>query len=373
MQGKETPDDAMGQVYVGLDVCKDRLDGHIHPANHTLPVSNDHAGVKTLMRALGALNVALIVLEATGKHHRMAARLLAAAGYQVAVVNPRRARQFMDAAGVSAKTDRVDAQMLAIMGAALAPQGRLPACAPASQAQDELAELVRAKHAAQTELTALTNRRTAAQSRFLQVQLARAIKTKTTHIARLTAEIDRRLMSDPELARRFAILTSIPGVGPATATDLLVDMAELGTLDRHAAASLAGLAPFPDDSGARTGLRRIKGGRGSAPRALHGGPVGGALQPRLEDLPPAPARRRQETQGRPGGRDAQTRHPHQYAPERKSRVDGELCAHLTGNTDALPQAGEGKALKSKRFANHRGDYSASHSNNSTVALNRGLL
>ncbi len=260
---------AQPPVYVGVDVCKDRLDVYLHPLGRRLCVANDRDGLRRFKRALKGLDVALVVMEATGKYHRPARRTLSAAGFFVAVVNPLRARLFAESAGALAKTDGVDAEMLAVMGAALAPQGKLRADPPAPEAIEALAELVRARNAATAERTALINRRAASRNAFLRAELKRRIKAADTHVARLAAEIDKRIAADPGLARRFEILISIPGFGPAVAAELLVDLAELGRVSGKAATSLAGLAPWPDDSGDKTGPRHIRGGRAHARRALY--------------------------------------------------------------------------------------------------------
>jgi transposase len=269
MQGKDLPEDANDRVYVGIDVCKARLDVALHPLGRTLSVGNDRQGLKVLTRALKGLDVALVVLEATGKHHRLAARHLSCAGVRVAVVNPARARTFAQALGENAKTDKADAHVLAVMGAALMPQGKLRVAAPRPEALEALAELVRARSAAVAERAALHNRLAASQDGFLKSELGRRIAALGRHVERLQAEIARRIAADEGLARRFAILVSIPGVGAAVAATLLVELAELGGLDRQGAAALAGVAPFPDDSGERTGLRRIQGGRAVPRRALY--------------------------------------------------------------------------------------------------------
>lgn len=266
MQGKVMPESsAQAPVYVGVDVCKDRLDVYVHPAGRRLQAANTSDGLKALKRALGRLTVGLVVLEATGKYHRRAQRTLSQAGYAVAVVNPLRARLFAESAGALAKTDGVDAKMLAIMGAALDPEAR-PA---APQAVEELAELVRARSAALADRTALANRLSASQTAFLKAEIKRRISAADRHIARLEAEIARRIAADAGLARRYAILLSIPGVGPVAASALLADLAELGAITGKAATSLAGLAPWPDDSGDKTGPRHIRGGRSAPRRALY--------------------------------------------------------------------------------------------------------
>jgi len=266
MQGKVSPEpSAEGPVYVGIDVCKDWLDVHLHPVGRKLRVANDRDGLKALGRALRPHAIALVVMEATGKFHRRAHRTLHACGLRVAVMNPLRARLFAQATGTLAKTDAVDARLLAILGESLAPG----ATAPAPEALEALQELARARSAATAEAAALVNRHHASQVAFLRAELGRRIDSLRRHVARLAKEIDRRIAADPALARRRTILLSVPGVGPATATTLLVDLAELGSCSAKAASLLAGLAPIACDSGERTGERHIKGGRGTVRAALY--------------------------------------------------------------------------------------------------------
>ena len=132
-----------------------------------------------------------------------------------------------------------------------------------------LQELVHARNAATAERTALANRLAASQATFLRKELRGRLKSLEGHIERLETEIAARIAADPALARRYEILLSIPGVGPGVAANLLADLAELGSLDRHAIATLAGVAPFADDSGDTVGQRHIKGGRASPRRALY--------------------------------------------------------------------------------------------------------
>ena len=196
-------------------------------------------------------------MEATGKFHRQAHRTLHAAGFAVAVVNPLRARLFAEAAGQLAKTDRLDARVLALMGQTLEPS----ALAPAPEALETLQELARARAAAIDDQTALSNRRGASQSAFLKAELGRRLKVLAGHIERLETEIERRISAEPALKRRYDILITIPGVGPVAAVALVVGLPELGACSAKAAALLAGLAPLACDSGAKAGERHIKGGR----------------------------------------------------------------------------------------------------------------
>lgn len=266
MQGKIMSEHSTPEtVYVGIDVCKEWLDVYLHPAGQCLRVANSRDGLKRLKRVLGGFDTALVVMEATARYHRLARRDIAQAGFRVSVVNPLRARLFAQATGALAKTDRIDARMLAIMGAALDP----PARPPAPVEMEALQELVRARGAATRDLTRLRNRCGAAETPFLKAELRRQIGNFERSIARLSTEIERRIAADPALARRRSILLSIPGVGPVVAAVLLADCAELGTLSARAAALLAGLAPIARDSGDANGQRHIKGGRMTLRNALY--------------------------------------------------------------------------------------------------------
>lgn len=266
MQGKDMSEpDATTPVYAGVDVCKDWLDVHLHPSGARLRMANDRFGLRRLKRLLAPLPVARVVMEATGKHHRAARRVLHAAGLAVAVVPPLRARLFAEATGQLAKTDAIDARLLALLGAALQPEPTPPPAA----ALEALQELVNARAAATAEATALANRLASSENAFLKAELRRRRASLERHIERLDAEIERRITADPQLARRFAILRSIPGVGPITASVFLVNLSELGTCSAKQAAMLAGLAPLANDSGARAGSRAIRGGRQSVRNAAY--------------------------------------------------------------------------------------------------------
>lgn len=265
MQGKELPGQSAGRVYVGVDVCKDRLDIYLHPVGRKFEVANTCHGLKKLKRELASHDVALIVIEATAKYHRLAQRLLHGAGFRVAVINPLRSRLFAEAKGQLAKTDPIDARMLALFGESLSPQ----VTPPVPELLEELHEIVRARQEAATDLAAFKNRRSASVTPFLRREMDRAIKSLEAHIERLEAEIHRRIKSDPGLERRYQILMSIPGVGVTVAAVLLIGMAELGTASGKSMALLAGLAPIADDSGASDGKRRIQGGRAFVRNALY--------------------------------------------------------------------------------------------------------
>lgn len=256
MQGKVTTG-AMSSVYVGIDVCKERLDVYLHPLDERLSVANDAGGWRRLQRRLQGLEVTLVVMEPTSKYHRAAHRHLAANGITVALVNPLRARLFAQACGQLAKTDRIDAHMLALMAERLRPQeAALP-----SLVEEELQELAGARSAAIAERGAVANRLEAACSSFLRREFAGRLRSLERHVGKLEARIQTLIAADPATARRAAIVQSIPGIGPANVLAILACLTEIGRLDAKQVAALAGLAPFARDSGPSQGRRSIRGGR----------------------------------------------------------------------------------------------------------------
>jgi len=266
MQGKVSPErSTMSPVYVGIDVCKERLDVYIHPVGLRRAFANSPEGIKQLKRALNAHEVALVVMEATGKFHRAAHRSLHAGGFAVAIVNPLRARLFAEAAGALAKTDGVDCRMLAILGESLEPD----ATPPSSELMESLQELTRCRDAAVAARTALLNQLGATTARPAQIEIKRQVRAAETAIENLGAEIKRLIAADPRLARRLAILTSIPGVGTLTAIALIAGLAEIGSLSAKEAAMIVGLAPIACDSGQSSGARHIRGGRAHVRKALY--------------------------------------------------------------------------------------------------------
>lgn len=266
MQGKEVPGPkAEPDSSVGVDVGKSWLDAHVLPAGESLRVDNTSEGIRKLKRWLGRFRVELVALEATGKWHRALHRSLHAAGIPVAVTDPFRVRMFAKAQGILAKTDRLDARVLAMFAAMMDPRVR----PPAPQAHEALQELVRGRASAVAERTALRNQRAAAHTAFLRDQLAGRIARLETDLAGLEAEIARRIAADPALARRYRILVSIPGLGPVVAATMIACLPELGAASAKQIALLGGLAPVPDDSGERQGYRRIKGGRPIVRNALY--------------------------------------------------------------------------------------------------------
>lgn len=266
MQGKEASEQAAAsKSSAGIDVSKDWLDVHVLPSGERMRVANDPAGIKRLKRWLGRFTIGLVAIEATGKWHRPVWRSLHASALAVAVVDPYRARQFAGTIGILAKTDRLDARVLAGFAATIAPHTR----PPPPRALEELAELLAGREAAVEEQTGLKNQRASATVAVFRRQLVTRLARLAKDIAALEREILARIAAEPALARRYQILTSIPSIGPIVAATLIARLAELGTLPDKQIAMLSGLAPIADQSGHREGKRVIWGGRASVRRMLY--------------------------------------------------------------------------------------------------------
>ena len=226
MQGKMTSVRAGLAVYAGIDVCKAWLDVYLHPTGRSFRVPNSKEGCARLALELTSAAAGLIVMEATGKLHRLAHRELSAAGFAVAIVNPYRSRKLADALGQLAKTDKIDARLLAFYGAAIRPEVTpVPAKSLA-----ELQELVLARQAAKAGETALKNQAAAAASPVLKRLLKAQLKAQARLIAGLEAAIATLLARDAGLGRRCELLASIKGIGPVVAATLVACLPELGML-----------------------------------------------------------------------------------------------------------------------------------------------
>ena len=254
--GQEKMSTSLAQT-VGLDISKDHLDVALRPAEQARRFTNNQSGHGALLRWLGSFVVERVVFEATGPYHQLIEQRLAQAGLPFAKINPRHARRFAEATGKLAKTDKVDAAMLARFGALLEPQ-----CRPIrSEAIRQLAELTAARRMLVRDRTATSNRARTLTIDILKRYAALHLKHIDRQIEAIDAEAEAIIAADPNLAQRLAVLTSIPGIGKPTAIALLADMPELGTMDAKQAASLAGLAPVTRQSGKWKGKSTIRGGR----------------------------------------------------------------------------------------------------------------
>ena len=255
----------MTQITIGIDISKDRLDAHRLPEGTAKHFTNDRKGCRDLVAWIGRDRVSRVVYEASGAYHRLLESIVGQAGLPLAKVNPRQARRFAEAIGVLAKTDRVDAAMLARMGVALQP----PQTPPADERLADLKDLHLARRALVKDRTAARNRQKIARLPLIKRQLAQRLKQIQTQIQAIETAIEQQIHQDPVLRRRLEILISLPGVSTTTAATLLVEMPELGTLEAKQAASLAGLAPVTRQSGTWRGKARIRGGRATLRQALY--------------------------------------------------------------------------------------------------------
>ncbi len=220
---------------------------------------------RSLSAWIGRDPVERIVYEATGAYHRQLESTLGQAGLPLAKVNPRQARRFAEALGVVAKTDRIDAAMLARMGAALQP----PQTPPADGSLAELKDLHLARRALVKDRTAARNRQAVTRLALIKRQLAQRLKQIDRQIQAIDAAIEQQIGNNPSLRQRRDILISVPGISKTTAATLLAEMPELGSLKAKQAASLAGLAPATQQSGKWHGKARIRGGRATLRQALY--------------------------------------------------------------------------------------------------------
>lgn len=248
---------------VGIDVSKARLDAYCLERQRRLAVGNDATGIEQLVAWLTPGS--LVVMEASGGYERLAHRLLTARGIKAAVVNPARVRHFAKASGVLAKTDRLDAAVIARYGAFARP-----APTPVRDGRREaVAELLGYRRQLLGEITArsqqLGHLRTASLIERAKAALERLRRDK----AELDALLRQTIAGDPELEATAALLGGTPGVGPVLIATLLAELPELGTLGRRKIASLAGVAPVANDSGQMRGRRVIQGGRSAVRQALY--------------------------------------------------------------------------------------------------------
>ncbi len=257
-------DTILSSLYVGIDVSKRTLDVDSYPTSNSAQFSNDEDGHKSLVAAVAALRPRIVVLEATGGLESGVVGALAAALLPVVVINPRHARDFARALGILAKTDQVDAHVLARFGEAIKPALR---SLKSSETVELEAVLTRRRQLVEM-LTAEQNRRARAHGAL--------IKDIDEHIAWLKQRIkgaDGNLLDaikrSPVWQAKANLLLSVPGIGQVTMATMLAELPELGQLNRREICALVGLCPFNRDSGARRGRRSIWGGRASVRATLY--------------------------------------------------------------------------------------------------------
>lgn len=251
--------------FVGIDVAKNTLEAGILPDGKSFSVDYDQAGLKQLNDSLPKPGTCLIVVESTGAYHRRVVVDLLQAGHLVAVVNPRQVRDFAKAFGILAKTDRIDAQVIARFGQQVQPR----ITPKPAENQSELQQLVSRRRQLVELRTAETNRRETITVSSVRQSIQHVIDVLNGQIERMEKELAKLVESDDDWQAKIQLLSSTPGVGTTTAVTLLAELPELGTLNREQISALAGLAPYNCDSGNFHGARSIRGGRSSVRRALY--------------------------------------------------------------------------------------------------------
>jgi transposase len=254
-------------TWVGIDVAKETLDVAWTKQDQTkrLSAANARPGLVALTGQLPPANETRVVVEATGGYERALVTALIEAGYRTAVVNPRQVRDFAKALGILAKTDRIDALVLAQFGRQVEP--RLLEEDPAERG--ELMQLVSRRRQLIDLRTMELNRQEQATARAAQKSIRHVVKLLEKEVEQIEAEIARLLDSDDDWRAKIKLLSTTPGVAAITSATLVAEVPELGRLSRQAIAALVGLAPFNDDSGRHRGARRIAGGRASVRRVLY--------------------------------------------------------------------------------------------------------
>lgn len=269
----------MDAIYVGIDVSKDRLDVAVRPNGESFAVSRTGAGIDELIERLKPLAIRLVAIEATGGFETVVAAGLAGASLPVVVVNPAQVRAFAQALGKRAKTDPIDAAVIAHFAEATKPQLR-----PFPDATTQLlAELVARRRQIVEMIAAESQRARHITAPRLKKGIARLRKALEKELAELDDDISDHVRGSPAWAEKEDLLASVPGVGPTIARTLIAELPELGSLDRRQIAALVGLAPWTRQSGQWRGKSFIGGGRSSVRRVLFmGALVAARFNPELK-------------------------------------------------------------------------------------------
>jgi transposase len=269
----------MDAIDVGIDVSKDRLDVALRPGGECFAVSRNGKGLDELIARLKPLSIKLVAIEATGGFETIVAAGLVGAGLPVVVVNPAQVRAFAQALGKRAKTDPIDAAVIAHFAEATKPQVRpLP-----DETTRLLADMVARRRQIVEMIAAESQRARHITNARLKKSIARLHKALEKELTELDDDISDHVRGSPSWAAKEDLLASVPGVGPTIARTLIAELPELGSLDRRQIAALAGLAPWTRQSGQWRGKSFIGGGRASVRRVLFmGAMVAARYNPKLK-------------------------------------------------------------------------------------------
>lgn len=255
----------MTKTYVGIDVAKATLDVAIGSDGEMVQVENNEAGIAQLIQRLGEVAPTLVVLEATGGYESLVAGAIAGREIAVAVVNPRQVRDFAKATGVLAKTDRIDARVLARFAEAVRPE---PRPLPTAEAK-ELEEFLSRRRQLVDMLTMEKNRLSIAATEKMKKRIRKHIDWLEEALRRANDDIDQVVRNSPAWREQEDLLRSFPGIGPVTARTVVGELPELGALNRKKIAALVGVAPLNRDSGTLQGTRTCWGGRANVRQVLY--------------------------------------------------------------------------------------------------------
>ena len=303
-------------VYVGVDVAKRTLDVAVSDAREVRQFSNDHEGISQAVDYISGLKPEGIILEATGRLEMPLAAALQADHLSVAIINPRHARDFARAVGALAKTDAIDARILALFGARMKPEIR---SLPSKKVREMGSLLARRCHLIEM-LTAERNRLSLANE-DIRLSIRAHIHWLEKALSKINAELDRRIRNSPSWREKDELLKSVPGVGKVVSSTLLIELPELGRLNRRQITALVGVAPLNRDNGTMRGKRTVWGGRAKVRAILYIPTCRDQVQSRHRCFLSAPAGSRQGQESGAGGLYEETNHH----PQCHGQIDDPLA------------------------------------------------
>jgi transposase len=252
------------EIYVGIDVSKCTLDVAVHEDGHSWSFTNDQAGISKIITILTGFSTTLVVLEATGAYEVPLAAALGIAKIPTAVVNPRQIRDFAKSVGLLAKTDILDARILARFAATVRPTPH-----PIPNTESRILSAIIARRRQIVDMISTEKHRLGNAEQIVKPSIQSHIKWLENELSDANDQLHQRVKDSPLWREKDELLRSVPGIGPTTSTTLLADLPELGNLNRKQIAALVGVAPLNRDSGKLRGKRTAWGGRKAVRRTLY--------------------------------------------------------------------------------------------------------
>jgi transposase len=253
-----------GKIFVGIDVSKDKLDVAVRPSEEWMSFANTEDGISMMTDFIQSKEPDLVVLEATGCFEMGALRSLAFARIPSVVVNPRQVRDFARAIGILAKTDKIDAHVIARFADSVRPEIR-----PLKTTEQEMLDALSARRCQLIEMLTAEKNRLSSAPKWTKKEIQSHIKGLKKHLAKINRDLENLIKKSPHWRQMDEILQSTPGIGPVMSMTILADLPEIGTMNRKQIAALAGVAPMNRDSGKYKGQRTIWGGRAKVRSVLY--------------------------------------------------------------------------------------------------------